>query len=275
MDMKEIKKDVRMPVLGLGTWQLTGERCTDAVRKALELGYRHIDTAEMYGNEQDIREGIGDFDRKKLFITSKLWFENMGEDATEAFEGSLRRLGTDYLDLYLLHWPKEGMDLRGTFRSFRKLLDQGKVRAVGVSNFTVEHLKEALPLAQEEGIQLSMNQVEFHPLLNQKELHKFCSIHGISMTAYSPLARGNIRYENLMHELAEKYQKTAEQVSLRWLLQKELIVIPKGSSEEHLKENIDVFDFELEPEDMQRIEDLDKGQRYVNPEFAEFGKGIA
>lgn len=259
-----------IPSLGLGTWMLRGDACTKMVRTALHLGYRHFDTAEMYGNEEAIGDAIRDAPREKLFITTKLWPEHMGEAALGACEESLQRLGTDYVDLYLLHWPRSTNDLEGTFRAFLELLRASKARHVGVANFTIRHLEEALPLAAEMGLELSTNQVEFHPLLNQEKLRAYCAEHSLHITAYSPLARGQALTHEVVRAVAEESGLTPAQVCLRWLLQKGMTVIPKAASEKHARENLGALDGKLTTEQMRRLDAIDEQRRLVNPSFAEF-----
>jgi len=263
----ELRNGVTMPALGLGTWQLTGQTCVAAVKKALALGYTHIDTAIFYGNHAEIAEAIRDVDRAKLFLTSKVPPGRLRhDDVIAACEETLRELGTDYLDLWLIHWPNKGIPMEETFRALKKLHDEKKVRAVGVSNFTVRHLKEALKVSE---VPIAVNQVEFHPGLYQKELLAFCKEHAIRVTAYSPLGRGGLTDDAALAEIGKAHGKTAGQVCLRWLHQHGVAAIPKASTEEHLKENMDIFDLSLSDEEMARIDAL-PGKRLVNPPFAEF-----
>ncbi len=263
-----LENGVKMPVIGLGTWQLTGQKCTDTLKKALNLGYTHIDTAEIYGNQKDIGRAIKGYPRDKLFITSKVWRDNLHyDDVLSACKNTLNDLGVDYLDLYLIHWPNHNIPLMGTLDALRKLYNEGKVRAIGVSNFTIRHLQDTIKITQ---IPICVNQVEFHPLLYQKDLLNFCENYNIKITAYSPLAKSEVFDNPLLKKIGRKYKKTAGQISLRWLLQKGTIVIPKASSEKHLKENLDVFDFELNKEDVKLIDNLNINKRLVNPVFSEF-----
>lgn len=268
--MKKLIDGNEMPVIGLGTWQLTRGKCINTVKRAYEIGYKHIDTAEAYGNEKEIGEALKDLNRDELFITSKVWFDGLDYDGMiKACDGSLNDLGVDYIDLYLLHWPKEGLDYEEIFKAFKKLKDDGKIKSIGVSNFTVNHLKEVLPIVKELGIKIDVNQVEFHVFLYQKELLEFCKNEGIVLTAYSPLARGEVLGNEVLKKIGEKYDKTESQVALRWLIEKGLIVIPKASSEEHLKDNFDI-DFSLDEEDIEKIDNLNQDKRMVNPSFSEF-----
>lgn len=271
MEIPELKMNngLGIPLIGLGTWKLKRKKCIEVVRKALELGYNHIDTAEVYENEKEIGEVISNFDRKKLFITSKVFPPLSYNKIIESCENSLLKLKTDYLDLYLIHWPRKKDNLE-YIKAFKKLIEDGKIKTFGVSNFTINHLKDIIKVAEEIKLKISVNQVEFHPLLYQKDLLKFCMDNNIVVTAYSPLARGKVYKNKILKKIGEKYNKTAGQISLRWLLQKNLVVIPKASSEEHLKENLDIFNFFIEKEDEIKIDNLNVNKRFVNPYFSEF-----
>ncbi|AJF62018.1 TPA: aldo/keto reductase [Candidatus Woesearchaeota archaeon] len=268
----KLKSGVKIPQIGLGTWQLAGQTCGNAVKSALKLGYRHIDTAEIYGNQREIGKAIKGFPRKELFITSKVWHGNLRyNDVLKAYENTISELQTDYLDLYLIHWPNRRIPISETFRALKKLYDEKKVRAVGISNFTIAHIEEALKHAE---IPLVVNQVEFHPFLYQKELLDYCTKKGIKVTAYSPIARGAVFRNDTIIRIAEKYKKTAAQVSLRWLLEQDMVVIPKASTEQHLKENMDVFDFKLNDEDRKKLGNFDQ-KRFVDPiSISEFDTSI-
>lgn len=262
---------VTIPQLGLGTWQMQGEDCINAVRDALALGYRHIDTAKVYGNESEIGKVISDFPREQLFITSKAWPQELtGKQLLEECNESLARLGTTYLDLYLIHWPNKSLDYKDIFTAFKQLYEEKKVRAVGISNFTTNHIKELLPLFTELDLPIVTNQIEYHPFLNQNKLLAYCEEHDMKVTAYSPLARGEVFESEKLRAIAQKYSKTVGQITLRWLIQKGMIVIPKASSHKHMKENMEVFDFILDEEDFTQIEELNKDERLVNPAFSEF-----
>jgi 2,5-diketo-D-gluconate reductase B len=258
----ELKGGNKIPVLGLGTWQLTGKKCIDIVKKAIELGYRHIDTAEVYGNQSEIGKAIKYVHRSEIFLTSKIWTNHLHyDDVIEACNRTLEELSTNYLDLYLIHWPSMEVPFEETFRALEELVADGKVKSVGVSNFTINHLKEALKVAKN---QITVDQVEFHPYLYQKGLLEFCNKNGIVITAYSPLGRGGILRDEKIRKIADKYNKTSAQVCLRWCLQNGVVVIPKSGSEGHLKENLDIFDWNISKEDMKRIDSLDKGEIVIN-----------
>lgn len=259
----KLRSNYEIPILGLGTWELLGEKCRNVVRKALELGYVHIDTAEIYGNESEIGEIIQDFSREDIFITSKVMPDNLHYDnVLKSCEKSLRKLKTHYLDLYLIHWPNPNIPVKETFRAMKKLHEEGKVRSIGVSNFDINLLEKAL---EEEELPITVNQVEFHPYLYQKELLSFCKEHEIIFTAYSPLARGEIIKDKTIQELGKKYKKTPTQISLRWVLQKEAVVIPKAGSEEHMKENMEIFGWEISDKDVEKIDSIGTKMRYVDP----------
>jgi len=256
MNEFKLRDGNKIPALGLGTWQLTGETCVKAVRKAIELGYRHIDTAEIYGNQREIGRAIKGFPREELFITSKVWTNHLRyEEVLGACEQTLRDLGTEYVDLYLIHWPSEEVPVRETLEAMGELKRRGMVRSVGVSNFEVGHLREALRVARDLVVN---NQIEFHPYRYPREVHEFCRREGIVVTAYSPLGRGRVLQDPVVREIAKKHARTPAQVCLRWALQKGAVVIPKASSVEHLRENLRIFDWELSERDMRMLDALNR-----------------
>jgi diketogulonate reductase-like aldo/keto reductase len=254
-----MKDGNRIPAVGLGTWSLKGAECRRVVKMALKLGYRHIDTAELYGNEMDIGAAIKDFDRSKIFVTSKVRGENLRyDDAIEACNRSLDELGTEYIDLYLIHWPVEEVPLEETLKAFRKLLTEGKIKSAGVSNFDKNLLETALKMAD---FPIAANQVEFHPYRYRKNLLDFCKDSGLVVTAYSPLGVGRLLQDSAINEVAARYNRTAAQVCLRWSLQKGVVVIPKASSGEHLKDNLDIYGWSLMGEDVNKLDSLTKDKR--------------
>ena len=260
-----------IPILGLGTWRLSGDETINVVKKALKIGYNHIDTAEMYGNEKEIGDAIKDVDRDKLFLTSKVWYDNLHyQDVISTCRESLKKLGTDYLDLYLIHWPNPSIDMKETFQALKELYSEGIVKAVGVSNFTIKNLKLALAVCQSISLPITVNQVEFHPFLYQESLLNFCRENHISLTAYRPIAKGLVNDNLIIRQIAQKYQKSPAQITLRWLTQLDIITIPKASSEEHLKENINIFDFKLEKSDMKKMKEVNQNNRMVYKEIANF-----
>jgi 2,5-diketo-D-gluconate reductase A len=252
-----------MPQLGFGVFQVPNDETEAAVTAALEVGYRSIDTAKLYGNEEGVgaavaRSGIP---RAELFVTTKLWNNDQGYDsAMRAFDDSLRRLRLDHLDLYLIHWPTPKRDrFVETWRAFEKLLADGRTRAIGVSNFQPAHLRR---LIDETGTVPAVNQIELHPYLAQAEPRAFHAEHGIATEAWSPLAKGgDLLQESLVQALAEKYDRTAAQIVLRWHLQLGNVVIPKSTTPSRIKENFEVFDFELAEDDMEGLTALDRGHR--------------
>jgi methylglyoxal/glyoxal reductase len=254
----KLNNGVEIPYLGLGVYQSSpGEITLRAVRYALKIGYRHIDTAELYGNEMDVGRALREsgIRRDDVFITTKVWNSHQGYDSTlQACEGSLGRLGLSFVDLYLIHWPVQGFGDK-TWRAMIKLLHQGKARAIGVSNYSIRELNELL---HKSDIVPAVNQVEFHPFLYQEELLGFCKNNKIQLEAYSPLTRGKrLNHPNIL-ELAKKYDKTPAQVLIRWSLQHDIIVIPKSIHEARIKENSQVFDFQLEPKDMKLLDSLNE-----------------
>lgn len=272
-DTLKRKNTIEVPCLGLGTYKLIGENCYNAVKIALTSGYSLIDTAEYYDNETQIGKAIKELieskiiSRKNIFIISKVWYDHLRyDDVIDSCYSSLKRLDTNYIDLYLIHWPNKNISMEETFEAFERLHNEEKIKYIGVSNFTIRHLKEAMSISK---LPILFNEIEFHPFLYQKEILEFCNKHNIKIIAYSPIARGLVNENNLLIELGKKYKKTPIQISLRWLYQHGIISIPKGSSEEHIKENMNIFDFEISKEDIEKINNLPQN-RLVKPEFAEF-----
>jgi diketogulonate reductase-like aldo/keto reductase len=256
----ELLNGVGMPRLGLGVYRSKeGEEVENAVLAALKVGYRSIDTAAIYRNEGGVGRAVraSGIPREQIFITSKVWNTDQGYDSTlRAFEESLSRLGMDYLDLYLIHWAVKGK-YKETYRAMEELYEQGRVRAIGVCNFQIHHLEDLMGSCR---IKPMVNQVELHPLLTQKKLLAFCRKEGIQVESWRPLMDGKLDLP-LLHELSAKYGKTPAQIVIRWHLQHGLVTIPKSVRESRIRENADVFDFELEPEDMNRIDDLNEDRR--------------
>ncbi len=268
-NMIEIRIDTRiklnsgvvMPLFGLGTFQTrSGRETREAVLHALQVGYRLIDTAKAYGNEEDVGDAVREsgIPREEIFVTTKLWNTDHGYDrALKAFEKSLERLGLSYVDLYLIHWPEGGLR-NETWKALEKLLKGGTCRAIGVSNYTVRHLKELL---DNSSTVPAVNQVEFHPYLYQEELLEFCNSHEIQMEAYSPLTKGRKLNDPKLLAIARKYSKTSAQILIRWVLQKEVVVIPKSSRNERIEENARVFDFSISDEDMRSLDSFSENYR--------------
>lgn len=263
----KMKSGFSIPRLGLGTWQLTGKTCFEAVKLAIKLGYNHIDTAEIYGNQKEIGKAIAGIEKKKLFITSKVWRDNLHFDGViESAEKTLKELGVSYLDMLLIHWPNKNIPVSETLGAFSELVKTGKVRSIGVSNFTVRHLREAIKVS---ALPISVNQVEFHPYLYQKELLEFCKKNGVILTAYCPLGQGKIFSDKSVAEMAKKSGRTPAQLCLNWALNKGAIVIPKASSESHLKENLGALGWELSADAEKALNSMPHC-RVVNPPLAEF-----
>lgn len=260
---------VEVPEIGLGTFKLIGKECEQTVKQALRLGYRHIDTAQVYKNEKEIGLGIkhARIKREELFITTKVWMTNMApDDVIKSTERSLQDLDIPYLDLLLIHWPNPEVDVEKTIEAMLSIRDQGKALNIGVSNFPMKHLKE---VNDELAAPVFCNQVEYHALLGQFDLLDYAAENDLMVTAYSPLAQGEVLQNPLIKELAQKYEKTPAQIALRWLIEQEqVVVIPKSSSLEHLESNLDVYDFVLEDEDFYAIDELPKDNRLVTPDFA-------
>jgi diketogulonate reductase-like aldo/keto reductase len=256
---------VKMPWFGLGVFKVQdGDEVVQSVKAALKAGYKSIDTAAVYKNEEGVGLAIKEagVPREELFVTTKVWNSDQGyESAIQAFETSLEKLGLEYIDLYLIHWPVKGK-YKETWKALETLYKEKKVRAIGVSNFHIHHLEDLL---QDAEIKPMVNQVELHPLLNQAELRDFCKKQEIQIEAWSPLAQGELLENAPLKEIAAKYSKSAAQVILRWDLQNEIVTIPKSVKEHRIIENADIFDFELSAEDMDKINGLNENRR-VGPD---------
>lgn len=259
-------QDVRIPRIGLGTWEVTGSDAYRSVRTGLELGYRHLDTAQIYGNEEEVGRALSDADieRDHVFLTTKVWFRNArADDVLGSTAESLKRLGTDYVDLLLLHWPNTVAPLEETLAAMERLRAQGRTRLIGVSNFPSRLLRHAAEIAP-----LATNQVEYHPFLDQSPVLEVVRDLGIVLTAYSPLAHGKATTNAVLEEIGERHGRSAATVALRWLLdQPEVVVLPRSRNPDHIAENLEV-DFELTEEDQHKIDALPKDRRVVDPPFA-------
>ena len=254
-----LNNGIQIPILGIGTYLTNnGGEAKNAVLKALEVGYRHIDTAMMYNNETDIGAAIKEsgIPREEIFLTSKLWNSDHGfNKSLDAFQASLDRLQVDYLDLYLIHWPVP--DLRiDSWRALEKLYANGKCRTIGVSNYMQNHLEELLEACD---IIPMVNQVEFSPYLYLRDLLHFCRNHDIQLESYSPLTKGRMLNDPALIAIAKKYEKTVAQILIRWVLQHEVVVIPKSSNSDRIYENSDVFDFSISDNDMELLNSFHKG----------------
>ncbi|MRX64272.1 aldo/keto reductase [Maribacter sp. RZ05] len=258
----ELHNGVKMPYFGLGVYlSEDGNEVINAVKWAIEAGYRHIDTAAIYNNEKGVGEGIrqSGINREELFVVSKVWNADQGYDNTlKAFDESLERLQLDYLDLYLIHWPVKGK-YKETWRALEYLYQEGKVRAIGVSNFLKHHLEDILDSAE---IVPMVNQMEFHPYLVQQGLLDYCNENQIQYEAWSPMMQGKIFELDAIKDMAKKYGKSPAHVVLRWDLQKGVVTIPKSVKKERIINNADIFDFELSKEDMAYLDGLEKGHRF-------------
>jgi diketogulonate reductase-like aldo/keto reductase len=260
-DSTVLNNGVAMPWLGFGVWRVEeGNQVISSVKSAIAAGYRSIDTAAVYGNEAGVGQAIQEsgIDRKELFITTKVWNTDQGYESTlKAFEESRRKLGLEYVDLYLIHWP--GKDkFNDTWKALTKLYQDGLTRAIGVSNFHVHHLESLLANSD---IVPAVNQVEFHPRLAQKPLRAFCKEKGIQLEAWSPQAQGQLLDDPTLVEIAAKYGRSVSQIILRWDIQHGVVTIPKSVHEHRIIENANIFDFELKDEDMAAIDALNKDQR--------------
>ncbi|HEY0918770.1 aldo/keto reductase [Devosia sp.] len=257
-----------IPQLGLGVWQVPPEQTAPTVLAAIAAGYTLIDTAQGYHNEEGVGAGIraAGVDRSRLFVTSKLRTRDQRfDDALRSFEGSLGRLGLDYLDMFLIHWPVPGQDLYvEAWRALVRLQEEGRVRSIGVSNFLPEHIERIVAAS---GVRPAVNQIELHPEFQQRDVRGFHARHGIAIECYSPLGSGAVLDNSVLAEIAARHERSPAQVALRWHLQQGLIVIPKTIHAERLRQNIDVFDFELGAADMQRLAGLDRpdGRQNSNP----------
>ena len=260
-------RGVTVPKLGFGTWQITGDDCVEAVSHALDLGYRHIDTARAYDNEEQVGQAIesSGVDRGDVFLTTKLWTsEFRAGDLRAATEDSLRKLRVDHVDLLLLHWPNPDVPLEETLEALDRVREAGLTRLIGVSNFPAGLLERALELAP-----IATDQVEFHPFLGQDRLLEVAAREDLFVTAYSPLAHGQVGEDATLREIGEAHGKTAGQVALRYLLDLEPVaVLPKSATASRREENFGVLDFELSAEDRRRIDELPKDQRQIDPGFA-------
>jgi 2,5-diketo-D-gluconate reductase B len=257
-----------MPMLGLGTWQNTDpEQCAESVRTALEMGYRHVDTAQAYGNEAAVGEGIAtaDLPREDVFLATKVWTDQLGyDDVVHSTKHSLDELGVDSVDLLYVHWPANEYDPADTLAAFDELYSRGMIDRVGVSNFEPEHVDEALDRLDAP---LFANQVECHPFLPQTELREHCAEHDVELVAYSPLARGAVFDDDTLTAIADAHDASAAQVSLAWLREKGVTAIPKATSEAHIADNWASLDLALTDDEVARIDAIETRDRKVDPDF--------
>lgn len=264
LDLSDISR------IGLGTWQITDhEQCARTVRNALEIGYRHLDTAQMYNNERAVGEGLAEasVDRGNLFLATKVNLDNLGYEAViESTGESLNRLGTDYVDLLYVHWPAGNYRPEETLTAFKRLQEQSKIRFIGLSNYNLDLLSKARDVLNGN---IYAHQIEMHPLLQQSHLHQDALEHGMKLVAYSPFRHGTIFDEENLLKIAAKHEATPAQICLAWLLQKrEVYPIPKATSRDHLKENFEALNLKLGASELEPIDQMERTDRYVNPPFA-------
>jgi len=260
-----------LPIPGMGTFRLKGEDARKAVTTALELGYRHIDTAVLYDNEAAVGDAIASsgLGRDNLFLTTKVWHTELAPEALQSsIEGSLQRLGTDHVDLLLIHWPSpdQSVPMADTMNALKAVRDAGKTRYIGVSNFTIAQIDEAIDILGEG--EILTNQIEVHPFLQNRALVEHCQQRGITVTGYMPLAVGRVLEDPTLNDIANQRQLTPAQITLAWLRQRNIVPIPASSKADHLQANLDAMTVELSDDEMQRIEQLDRQERFADPDFA-------
>lgn len=265
--VRQLSNGVKIPIVGFGTYKLQNENneACNIVKEAISLGYRSIDTASFYNNEEGVGKGIKEsgVPREELFITTKVWIDDdRYEDTIKAFNKSLHKLGLDYIDLYLVHWPTE--NIKETWRAIEDLYKEKKVRAIGVCNCTVKQLEDIIGFSE---INPMVNQVEIHPNRSEKDLLRVCKRHNIEVQAWSPIMRGQLASNSIIKNLAKKYNKSEAQIILRWHLQNNVIAIPKTNKPNRIKENINIFDFTISKEDMEKIDSINKNERMKPQEY--------
>lgn len=260
---------VSVPAVGFGTWEVTGEDCTRAVSAALEIGYRHIDTADRYGNHREVGEAIksSGIKREELFITTKVWYSDLNHSkvlaSTDRF---LNELQIPYINLLLVHWPNHSISIDETFSAMEELQKNGKIRAYGVSNFTIHHVEDVLA----KGYKIVNNQVELHPSFNQTDLKNFCDSHNILLTAYSPLGRGSELQNPTVINLAQKYGVSPAQVIINWIISRGIVAIPKSKTPERIKDNFDSLSWQMEQEDIDKMNAIPQAPRLLVTDWQEF-----
>jgi len=245
-----------LPQLGFGTWQLDGETAREGVHAAIDAGYTHVDTAEGYHNESEIGDALAEHDREDVFLTSKVLPKHLNYDSLiEACEDSLDRLGTDYLDLYLIHWPNPAVSLRESLDAMAALHDRGLVRNVGVSNFSAYQLSCAQHVSD---VPIAVNQIEFHPWFQRPDLVEYCRETDVVVEAAAPLARTEVFEDDVVETLAEKYDRSLPQIVLKWAIERDIVVLPKSSSPDHIRDNADLFDWSMADEDLAALDHRDR-----------------
>lgn len=264
-DTATLNNGVEMPLLGLGVFRSQeGDEVKNAIQYALDAGYRHVDTAKIYANERGVGQAVADsgIKRDEIFVTTKVWNSDQGYDKTlKACDNSLKRLGMDYVDLFLIHWPVKGK-YKETWGAMEKIYEQGKARAIGISNFLPHHIEDILTVAN---VVPMVNQVEFHVHLQQPALQEKCKEHGIILEAWSPIKKGRLGEETVLLDIGQKYGVSPYQVALRWIIQKGHVAIPKSVRKERIEANADLYGFDLSEEDLARIDGMDRGER-VGPD---------
>jgi diketogulonate reductase-like aldo/keto reductase len=269
--MKTIKLNdqVELPLIGFGTWQLQGEDAYNGVIKAFEIGYRHIDTADKYGNHAEVAKALKDsgLKREDYKLTTKIWRDDLSPETIKtSAKRFLEELGIPYIDLLLIHWPNRDYDIVEALKAMNELKEDGIIKAIGVSNFTIHHLEDAL----KAGVEITNNQIELRPSFNQKELVAFHKEHGITTTSYSTI-RGGVDFEEpVIKELAEKYQVSPAQIVLNWAMAQDIIIIPRSTKPERIEDNFHAQDWEMESEDIEKLNNIPQGARLGNPAFADF-----
>ncbi len=267
---KTLNQGIQIPMLGLGTYRLTEEQqVIEAIKTAVEVGYRHFDTADIYGNHRQLARAFKmiDIPRQQLFITSKIWNTDHGyNNVFRVYDRILNELETDYLDLFLIHWPGLSRSYLDTWQAMIELWEKGKVRSIGVSNFLINHIKD---LEENFKIMPAVNQIELHPFFVDWNLVNYCTQRGIAIESWSPIAKGQVAKDPTLIKIGQKYNKNAVQITLRWHLQHDFIVFPKSGTPERIRQNFDIWDFELTEEEMDKIDQLNKANR-IGPDPAQF-----
>ncbi|MBI4028798.1 MAG: aldo/keto reductase [Candidatus Blackburnbacteria bacterium] len=269
MNTVELNEQTKIPVLGFGTWQLEGEECVQAVSTALEVGYRHIDTADVYGNHKEVARAIKEsgIPREELFVTTKIPRDLLrARDVSDSCERYLKELNMPYVDLFLIHWPNRQIPIAETLEAMNQLKKEEKVKAIGVSNFTEHHLEDALST----GYEVTLNQVELHPTFNQLKLQEFCKSKNVAMTAYSPLGRGEDLSHPTILESAKKYGVSPAQVVLNWIISRGIVAIPKSSNPDRIEDNFKATSWEMEKEDLEMINGIPQQPRILDHPSSEF-----